>query len=67
MIPVLIRIVLRYAAGALVLKGFIPEDVGHQIATDADILNVLEVTAGLGLGAVAEGWYWLARKFGWAK
>ena len=67
MTSVIVRICIRYAAGALVIKGFIPEQIGNQIAADADILNVLEVVTGIGLGALAEGWYWLARRFGWAK
>ena len=67
MIPVLVRIGLRYIAGALVLKGFIPEELGNQVAVDADVINALEVATGVAFGAVAEGWYWLARKFGWAK
>lgn len=67
MTAVLIRIALRYLAGALVIKGLIPEAMGSQIAADPDILNVLEVASGVAFGAVAEGWYWLARKFGWAK
>lgn len=65
MTSVIARIVLRYLAGALVIKGLLPEDSG--IATDPDVLNVVEVTLGLAIGGVTEGWYWLARKFGWSK
>lgn len=67
MTAVVARIVLRYAAGALVIKGILPEETGAQIAGDADILNILEVGLGLGIGAVTEAWYFLARKFGWQK
>ena len=67
MTAVVARIVLRYVAGALVIKGLIPEDTGTQIAADADLLGILETGLGLGIGALTEGWYYLARKFGWSK
>lgn len=67
MTAVVARIILRYVAGALVIKGLLPEETGTQIATDSDILNIVEVVLGLGIGAVTEAWYFLARKFGWAK
>lgn len=67
MTAVVARIVLRYAAGALVIKGLLPEETGTQIASDADILSIVETGLGLGIGAVTEAWYFLARKFGWAK
>lgn len=67
MTAVVARIVLRYAAGALVIKGLLPEEAGTQLATDADVLNILEIGLGLGIGAVTECWYFLARKFGWSK
>lgn len=67
MTAVVARIVLRYVAGALVIKGLIPEDTGTQIASDADLLGILETGLGLGIGALTEGWYYLARKFGWKR
>lgn len=62
----IIRIGLRYLAGVLIAKGLLPEDVGNQIATDPDVLSAVEVGAGLAIAAIAEGWYWLAKKMGWS-
>lgn len=67
MTAVISRIVLRYAAGALVVKGLLPEETGSQLAADADVLNLIEIGLGLALAAISEGWYYLARRFGWAK
>lgn len=67
MSSVVIRIVLRYAAAALVAKGVFTSADAGQLTSDPDVLNLLEVGAGLAIGAVTEWWYWLARKFGWSK
>lgn len=63
---VLIRIVMRYAAGALVAKGLLSADLGSTLAGDPDVMAVLEVGAGLAISAATEGAYWLAKRFGWA-
>lgn len=65
MTAVIARIALRYISGALVIKGLLPADSG--IATDPDVINLIEVALGLALGAATEGWYMLARRMGWAK
>jgi hypothetical protein len=67
MISPIARIILRYLAGVLVMKGLVDADLGKVLAGDAEILGLIDVGLGLAVGAVAEGWYWLARKFGWAK
>lgn len=67
MTGVIIRILLRYASGALVAKGLLSAEDGASFATDPDIAQVLEVAAGMAIGAATEGWYYLARKFGWSK
>lgn len=67
MTGVIIRILLRYASGALVAKGLLSAEDGASFATDPDIVQVLEVAAGMAIGAATEGWYYLARKFGWSK
>jgi len=67
MTGVIIRILLRYASGALVAKGLLSAEDGANFATDPDIVQVLEVAAGMAIGAATEGWYYLARKFGWSK
>ncbi|MBA8906790.1 hypothetical protein [Aminobacter ciceronei] len=63
MTAVIVRIGLRYGAGYLVLKGMLSAEDGANFATDPDI----QMLVGAGLGVVAEGWYWAARKFGWSK
>lgn len=67
MTDVIIRIVLRYVAGALVIKGILPDDLGNTLMTDPQVIDFLNVGAGLAIGAITEGWYMLARKFGWSK
>lgn len=65
MTAVIARIALRYISGALVIKGLLPADSG--IATDPDVINLIEVALGLAIGVATEGWYMLARRMGWAK
>jgi hypothetical protein len=63
MTSVIIRIGLRYGAAFLVARGLLSPDDGATLATDPDV----QLVAGMAAGAVAEGWYFLARKFGWSK
>lgn len=65
MVSTLARIALRYAAGALVMKGLVDNSTGQQIATDPDVLRAVEIGLGVGLAAVSEVWYSLAKKLGW--
>lgn len=67
MLSVVIRIGLRYGAGVLVARGLIGSDDASAFSTDPDIQMALETGAGLALSAAAEGWYWLAHRFGWSK
>lgn len=67
MLPVVTRIILRYGSGALVLHGVLSPDDGNALVTDPDVAQALEIGLGLGMGAISEGWYYLARKFGWTK
>ena len=62
---VLVRILLRYGAGILIAKGVLAPDIGTELAADPDITQAVQVGLGLVLGAISEGWYWLARKLGW--
>lgn len=57
------RILLRYGAMALIMHGFMSQDVGNSIASDPDI----QMLVGGGLAAVAEGFYIIAQKLGWKK
>ncbi len=61
MTAVIARIFLRYAAAALVTRGLLGPDTADQILTDPDV----EIAIGAALGAISEGWLYLARKFGW--
>ena len=63
MTAVIVRIGLRYGAGYLVIKGLLPAEDGAMLSTDPDV----QMAVGAAMGFVAEGWYWAARKFGWAK
>lgn len=62
---VLIRILLRYLAMFLVAKGFFSPELGDLFASDPDILSIAQVVVGLVAGLVAEGWYVIAKRFGW--
>ncbi len=62
-----VRIFLRYLAGLLVMKGLISTSMGTELASDPDLMAVLELLVGTAAGVVAEWWYVLARRFGWAK
>ena len=55
------RILLRYIAGFLLLKGIIPQDLADQIANDPDL--VMLIGAGIMLGV--EGFYFVAKRMGW--
>lgn len=62
MIGPITRIVLRYVAAALVTYGLLPKEVGAQLAVDPDLIAIV----GLGIGALVEFGYALAKKRGWA-
>lgn len=62
----LIRILLRYTAGALVMYGIVSQGMGDTLASDPDVLMVMEVVIGALMAAGVEGYYLLARRFGWA-
>ena len=63
---VIARIVLRYIAAALVAYGILTIDMEYTVANDADLQIGIEFAVGLGIGAVTEAWYAIARRFGWA-
>ncbi len=62
---VVARIALRYVAAALVTHGLLTADVGGTLSGDPDVLMLIQVVAGAGIGIAIEGWYALARRFGW--
>lgn len=62
---VLVRIALRWLAGALVTAGWLaPSDTG--LFSDPELISYLAMSAGVLLGGIAEGWYYIARRFGWS-
>ena len=62
MTPVIVRILARYLAGALVSYGVIPHEVGADLAVDPDVALAI----GFALTAFTEGAYALAKRLGWA-
>jgi hypothetical protein len=61
---VFIRIALRYLAAALVARGLIDPGTGDLLSTDPDIAQAAFIVAGAASAIAAEGWYWLAKRFG---
>lgn len=61
-----IRIGLRYLGGYLAARGWLAQ-------TDTDLFDDPDLVAALSYGGAmlcalaSEGYYWMARKFGWAK
>lgn len=62
----IIRIALRYGAGFLVARGLLGESDGNMLASDPEVAALIETGVGLALGVASEGWYWLAKRFGWS-
>jgi hypothetical protein len=67
MTGVIVRIALRYFAGVLVARGLLSADDGGMLSADPDVQMLIETGAGFVIGAVVEGWYWLAAKYGWKR
>jgi hypothetical protein len=63
----LVRILLRYGSGFLIAKGLLDSETGNMLATDPDIARSLEIVLGVAAGAAGEVWYFLAKRYGWAK
>ncbi|KSV64045.1 hypothetical protein N185_35340 [Sinorhizobium sp. GW3] len=66
MTAVLVRIALRYGAGLLVAKGILAPEAGADLASDPDVLQVAQIGAGVLAGALAELWFFFAKRMGWA-
>lgn len=65
MTAVILRIVLRYVAGALVAKGLFDPAFGDFLVSDPDIAAAIQVGGGVVLGAIVEGAYALAKRWRW--
>jgi hypothetical protein len=63
----LVRILLRYATGPLLALGLIFPEEQQAIIADPEIVRYVSTGLGLLAPVLAEGWYMLARRFGWAK
>ena len=59
--PALVRIILRYGAGALAAYSIVPQEITDAIATDPDVAGLIA----LALAGGVEGYYALAKRFGW--
>jgi hypothetical protein len=62
---VLARILLRYGTGFLIAHGWLTDDLGNQLALDPEIASYLEIAMGAAVLMLTEGWYWLAKRYGW--
>lgn len=69
----IIRIALRYIAGALVAYGIVPADLASEVASDPDVISLLMdganwtvILLGTGLAGLIEWVYAFAKKHGWA-
>lgn len=56
------RILARYGIGYLIAKGLPLEGM----VNDPDVVFVLELGLTAAAAAAVEGWYWLAKRYGWA-
>ena len=63
----IIRIFLRYTTFPLLYFGLINPNEAADIIADPQIAQWVSLGAGIASPFLAEGWYWLARKWGWAK
>lgn len=66
MLAPITRILLRYIAGILIARGIFDAGTGNFFATDPDIYALAQAGIGLAVGFITEGYYWLAKKFGWS-
>lgn len=58
------RVGLRYIVGFLAAKGYA---IGPEAATDTDIQQLAYFLMAGGLAFLSEGWWFLARKYGWGQ
>ncbi len=65
MTAVIVRIALRYIAGALVAAGFFDSEFADFISYDPEIAMAVQIGAVLVIGAATEYAYALALKWGW--
>lgn len=66
MISPFVRIALRWLGGYLVAKGIFAQ-TDSTLFNDPDLIAAANYGAAAACALLAEGWYILARKFGWEK
>jgi len=62
----LARIFLRYFAMALFMWGILAPADRQVVASDPELAGLIEIGIGITISAATEGWYWLAKRWGWA-
>lgn len=60
-----IRIALRYIVGFFAAKAYITAAEAQQIASDPDVIALVEVGVSAAAALAIETWYGLAKRFGW--
>lgn len=63
----IIRIILRYISLPLVMLGWILPEEQADIIADPDFVFWATQIIGWGTPIIVEGWYALARRWGWSK
>lgn len=61
----LIRIFLRYATFPLLYFGLITEHEAADLIAEPEIAQWVSLGLGMIAPVISEGWWWLARRFGW--
>jgi hypothetical protein len=62
----LARIILRYGVGFLMGYGVVSSDIGSMLSEDEQLAGLIEIALGAVLGMVTEGWYYIAKRYGWS-
>ena len=60
------RIILRLLVGFLVGKAVFSAEDGNALTSDPEIAALIEMALASAIWAGTEGWYWLAKRLGWA-
>ena len=63
----IVRILLRYATAPLLYYGLINSNEASDLIADPQIAQWVSLAAGAVAPMVAEGWYALAKRWGWEK
>jgi hypothetical protein len=61
----LARIALRWLSALLVTYGYLSSDIGEMLGGDEDAAAIVEMALGAVIGLATEGWYALAKRYGW--